>query len=109
MATIDFSLAVREASLVMNEPSEEVVVAAPEAITPAEVSTTFAEGLELINRGDASAASACFEQIVAINPDYADAQHNLANSLRRAGKTGRKTSTSTLHSKAKPAGLTPPR
>jgi len=29
--------------------------------------------------------------------------------VRRTGKTGRKTSTSTLHSKAKPAGLTPPR
>ena len=79
MATMDFSLAVRDASLAINEPSEEVVAtaAAATAITPAEVSTTFAEGLELINRGDASAAAECFEQIVAIAPDYADAHVGL--------------------------------
>jgi Flp pilus assembly protein TadD len=77
MATIDFSLAVREASLATNEPSEEVVTGAPAQIVPAAAPTTFAEGLELINRGDASAAAACFEQIVAVIPDYADAHIGL--------------------------------
>lgn len=78
MATIDFSLAIREASLVRDEPLEEpVMVAAPAATVPADVSATFAEGLELINRGEASAAAACFEQIVEMNPDFADAHVGL--------------------------------
>ncbi len=56
----------------MSGPSEEVV-SAPSAVVSAPVSTTFSEGLELLNRGEASAAAACFEQIVEAAPDYADA------------------------------------
>ncbi len=77
MATMDFALAVRDAALIRNEPLEEAVAAAPRSMVPAEISTAFAEGLELINCGDASAAAACFEQIVERVPDYADAHVGL--------------------------------
>jgi tetratricopeptide (TPR) repeat protein len=76
VATLDFGMAVRDATLIMNEPSEEVA-AAPRTMVPALVSTTFSEGLELLNRGEASAAAACFEQIVEMVPEYADAHVGL--------------------------------
>jgi len=76
VATIDFGMAVGNSALVIDRPSEEVV-ATPSAILPAEVPGSFSEGLELLNRGEASAAAACFEQIVEINPDYADAHVGL--------------------------------
>jgi len=76
VATIDFGLAVRDAALIMNEPSGEVV-AAPRTMVPAEVPAAFSAGLEFINRGEALAAAECFEQIVERNPDYADAHVGL--------------------------------
>jgi Flp pilus assembly protein TadD len=76
VATIDFSLAVRDASLILEEPTREVV-AVPRPMVPAEVSAAFSQGLERINLGDASGAAACFEQIVERNPDYADAHVGL--------------------------------
>src|SRR5512146_2581191 len=76
MATIDFSLAVRDANLILEEPARETV-AVPRPIVPAEITTAFSQGLERINQGDASGAAACFEQIVEMNPDYADARVGL--------------------------------
>ncbi len=76
MATIDFSLAARDASLVLEEPTREIV-AFPRPMVPAETKAAFSQGLERINEGDASGAAACFEQIVERNPEYADARVGL--------------------------------
>jgi Flp pilus assembly protein TadD len=76
MATIDFSLAVRDANLILEEPPREVV-AVPRPMVPAETTAAFSQGLERISQGDASGAAACFEQIVEMNPEYADAHVGL--------------------------------
>lgn len=69
----DLDLAIQES--VASEPQEGLAM--PSEAFPVEVSRNFSEGLELLNCGDASGAAACFEQIVEMVPDYADAHVGL--------------------------------
>lgn len=75
MSTVDFDLAVRDCAEVAAETTGAM---APRSSTlPMEVSQRFAEGLELMNHGEPAAAAVCFEQIVEVCPDFADAQVGL--------------------------------
>lgn len=75
MATIDFSLAAQNSAAVLGDVPE--VSPSPAAILPAEASRSFSEGLELLNRGEASLAATCFEQAVELTPNHADAHIGL--------------------------------
>ena len=84
MATVDFDLAVREQTRVATEPTEGLE---PRSTTlPMEVSQRFSEGLELMNHGEPAAAATCFEQIVQISPDFADAHVGLGIAYAVTGK-----------------------
>jgi tetratricopeptide (TPR) repeat protein len=75
MATIAIEPAVRHFAEPTPETAEVLVVQG--SGLPMEISRKFSEGLELMNHGEASAAAMCFEQIVATNPDFADARIGL--------------------------------
>jgi tetratricopeptide (TPR) repeat protein len=75
MSTVDFDLALREDVDVVVEASESIV---PRSTTlPMEVSKKFSEGLALMNHGEPAAAATCFEQIVEMVPEFADAHVGL--------------------------------
>ncbi|HXH49086.1 MAG TPA: tetratricopeptide repeat protein [Terriglobia bacterium] len=75
MSTVDFDLALREVPGVAVETTECIE---PRSTTPPmEVSRKFSEGLELMNHGEPAAAAKCFEQIVEMAPEYADAHVGL--------------------------------
>jgi tetratricopeptide (TPR) repeat protein len=75
MSTVDFDLALREDVDVAVEATESIV---PRSTTlPMEVSQKFSEGLELMNHGEPAAAATCFEQIVEMVPEFADAHVGL--------------------------------
>ena len=86
MSTVDFDLAVR------NYPEPEVAHRTPvamirqEATLPVEVSKSFHEGLDLMNHGEPAAAASCFEQIVQVLPDFADAHVGLGIAYAITGK-----------------------
>jgi len=84
MATVDFDLAVREGVEVVTEISE--CLEPRSATLPAEVSLKFSEGLELMNHGEAAAAASCFEQIVQLLPEHADAHVGLGIAYAVTGK-----------------------
>jgi tetratricopeptide (TPR) repeat protein len=75
MSTVDFDLALREDVDVAVETTEAIE---PRSITlPMEVSRKFSEGLDLMNHGEPTAAAKCFEQIVEMDPEFADAHVGL--------------------------------
>jgi tetratricopeptide (TPR) repeat protein len=75
MSTVDFDLAFHEELGVSAETTESIEPRS--TILPMEVSRKFSEGLGLMNHGEPAAAAACFEQIVQMIPDYADAHVGL--------------------------------
>jgi tetratricopeptide (TPR) repeat protein len=75
MSTVDFDLAIREDVEVATETTEGIQPCS--TALPMEVSRKFSEGLELMNHGEPAAAAACFEQIVQMLPDFADAHVGL--------------------------------
>lgn len=84
MATIDFDLAVREGVEAVPEASQ--CLEPRKSTLPVEISRRFSEGLELMNHGEAAAAASCFEQIVQVLPEYADAHVGLGIAYAVTGK-----------------------
>jgi tetratricopeptide (TPR) repeat protein len=56
------------------------------ASLPIEGTRRFSEGLELMNHGEPAAAAACFEQVVRVLPDFADAHVGLGIAYAVIGK-----------------------
>jgi tetratricopeptide (TPR) repeat protein len=84
MATVAFDLAVRDRAEAVPETSE--VLAVQGSALPMEVSRKFSEALELMNHGEPSLAATCFEQIVEMRPDFADAHVGLGIAYAVIGK-----------------------
>lgn len=84
MATIDLDLAILEDAGVIVETAE--AMESRSTTLPMEVSRKFSEGLELMNHGEAAAAATCFEQIVQMLPEYADARVGLGIAYAVTGK-----------------------
>ncbi len=74
MSTVDFELAVRDYAEAEVVPETSVAMTTQGTALPMEVSKRFSEGLELLNHGEPAAAATCFEQIVEMIPDFADAR-----------------------------------
>jgi tetratricopeptide (TPR) repeat protein len=84
MSTVDLDLAVLEDVEVASETSE--CLEPRTAALPMEVSQRFSEGLELMNHGEPAAAATCFEQIVQLLPEYANAHVGLGIAYAVTGK-----------------------
>ncbi len=84
MATLAMELTARDCAEVVPETSEALAVQCP--ALPLEVSRRFSEGLELMNHGDPAAATTCFEQILEMRPDFADAHIGLGIAYAVVGK-----------------------
>jgi tetratricopeptide (TPR) repeat protein len=84
MSTVAFEPAIRDYAEVVPETSE--VLTTQSSALPMEVSKRFSEGLELMNHGEPAAAATCFEQIVEMRPDFADAHVGLGIAHAVIGK-----------------------
>lgn len=84
MSTVAFEMPLRDCAGIAPETSEAITMQGPSL--PMEISRRFSEGLELMNHGEPAAASRCFEQIVEMRPDFADAHVGLGIAYAVTGK-----------------------
>ncbi len=84
MSSVAFELAVQNYPEAVPETTE--AIAAQRSALPMEISRRFSEGLELMNHGEPAAAATCFEQIVEMCPDFADAHIGLGIAYAVVGK-----------------------
>lgn len=86
MSSVDFDLAIQDYAEPEVVSQSAVAIARQESALPVEVSKMFSEGLELMNHGEPAAAASCFEQIVQMLPDFADAHVGLGIAYAVTGK-----------------------
>ncbi len=84
MATLTFDSAIRDYTESLPETPQAMVV--QDSALPMDLSKRFSEGLELMNHGEPAAAAACFEQIVEMLPEFADAHVGLGIAYAVTGK-----------------------
>lgn len=84
MATLTLESAIRDYTESLPETPQAMVV--QDSALPMDLSKRFSEGLELMNHGEPAAAVECFEQIVEIFPEFADAHVGLGITYAVTGK-----------------------
>ena len=84
MSTAGYTLAIEDHANVAAEVND--ALEPRNATLPIEVTRRFSEGLALMNHGEPAAAATCFEQIVHMLPDFADAHVGLGIAYAVIGK-----------------------